>query len=431
MFIFDRNIKLDKILKTIKGKRFSLTIILLLLVGLFTVLSAQTLEEAKNFAFNGERAKARAICRAILSKGFDSDVATLMGRTYAWDKQYDSARVVLQNVLIQSPENTDVLSALSDVEYWNDRYPEALEYCEQILEKHPENQAILFQKARILNSSGQYESAAGILEELLRKNSAHNDAIRLLEKVRLELMKNRLTINYSYDYFDNSAYKKDPWQLIYLQYARKTSRGTLIGRVNYASRFGKNAVQLEVDAYPKIGKNNYLYLNYGYSDASIFPDHRGGFEWNRSFSKAFEGSLGGRILHFQGSKRVIIYTGSFGKYMGNYWFSFRPFITPGTDGTSVSTYLIVRRYFSDPENYIGLRMGVGSSPDERRLLLNLDQSAHLKSQSVKLDYNHIFNNRWIVNTAVAYAQEEYWSVNESKTKSGNIFSFQLAFTYLF
>lgn len=413
-------------------KTIILTILLYGGIGFFSLLSAQTFEEAKNYAFNSERAKARAICRAILAKGYDSDVSILMGRTYAWDQQYDSARVVLQNVLVQNPNNTDALSALADVEYWNDRYPKALEYCDRILEINPENETVQYQKARILNSAEQYNEAAGVLESILRKNSANSDAIRLLEKVRLELMKNKVSINYTYDYFNNSAYEKDPWQLVYLQYARKTSLGTVIGRVNYANRFDQNAMQLEADAYPKISENDYLYLNYGYSDASIFPDHRGGFEWNRSFPKAFEGSLGGRILHFQGSKRVIIYTGSVGKYFGNYWFSLRPFVTPGSDGTSVSTYLIVRRYFSDPENYIGLRLGVGSSPDERRLLLNEpNQSAQLKSKSVKLDYNHIFNNRWILNTGLAFANEDYWSRSELKTKTGNIFSFQLAFAYLF
>jgi YaiO family outer membrane protein len=417
-------------LETITAKRFSLTLLILVGAGFLTLLTAQTFEQAKDDAFNGQRSKARAICRAILAKGFDSDVATLMGRTYAWDKQYDSARVVLQNVIVQSPDNSDALSALADVEYWNDRYPQALEYCNRILEKNPENETVKLQKAKILNSAEQYQEAANVLENLLQKNSANNDAIRLLDRVRLELMKNKITINYTYDYFDNAAYKKEPWQLVYLQYARKTSLGTIIGRVNYARRFSTSAVQLEADAYPRIGENDYLYLNYGFSDISVFPRQRGGFEWYHSFPSAFEGSLGGRILHFQGSKRVVIYTGSFGKYLGNYWFSLRPFVTPGGTGTSVSTYLIVRRYFSDPENYVGLRLGVGSSPDERRLLLNPGQSAHLKSQSVKVDYNHIFGNRWILNTGAAFAREEY-STSDLKTKTGNVFSFELAFAYLF
>jgi hypothetical protein len=65
-------------------------------------------------------------------------------------------------------------------------------------------------------------------------------------------------------------------------------------------------------------------------------------------------------------------------------------------------------YFADAEDYIGLRVGAGSSPDERRLLLfSGSQSAHLKSLSARADYNHIFNNRWIFSTSVGFANEEF------------------------
>lgn len=419
-------------MKTFTGRRFGLLLLLLLGVSFAAKVSAQTFEQARSLAFNGERAKARALCRVILARDFDSDVATLMGRTYAWDGKYDSARVVLQQVLKQNPQNGDALSAMADVAWWSDNYAEAIGYCDRLLAKEPGNESVQLQKARILKSSDNNEEAALLLQKLLESNPSNDDALRLLDKVRFELIKNKLTINYIYDYFTNSAYDKDPWQLLYLQYARKTPIGTLIGRVNYANRFGQQAYQLEADAYPKIGENNYLYVNYGFSSDPIFPRQRAGLEWNRSFAHAFEGSLGGRILHFDGSKRVILYTGSIGKYLGNYWFSLRPFVTPGDDGTSVSAYLVSRRYFSDPENYIGLRLGAGTSPDERRLLLfGQDQSARLKSMSVRADYNHIFNGRWIVNAAVGFANEEYWVPQDDQVRSGNNYTFQLGAAWLF
>lgn len=419
-------------MKTFTGRRLSLLLFLMLGVGFSAKLSAQTFEQAKDYAFNGERAKARAVCRAILARDFDSDVATLMGRTFAWDGKYDSARVVLQQVLDRNANNSEALSAMADVAYWSDNYPEAIAYCDRILEKNPGNETVQLQKAKILQSADSNEDAAQLLEKLLEKNPSNDEALRLLDKVRLELIKNKLTINYTYDYFSNTAYNKDPWHLVYLQYARKTALGTVIGRVNYANRFGKDALQLEADAYPKISENDYLYVNYGYSNFSIFPRQRVGLEWNRSFAHAFEGSLGGRILHFDGSKRVIIYTGSIGKYAGNYWFSLRPFVTPGDDGTSVSAYLTTRRYFSDPENYIGLRVGAGTSPDERRLLLFDDsQSARLKSLSARVDYNHIFNGRWIFNAAVGFANEEYWVPQDDLVRTGNNLSLQLGWAWLF
>lgn len=406
--------------------------ILVLGSGFFTMLSAQTFEEARNNAFHGDRAKARAICRAILAQGYDSDVATLMGRTYAWDGQYDSARVVLQQVLTVSADNNDALLALADVEHWNKRYPEALEYCNRLLAKNPANEEAQLKKAQIYQSAENYEQAGQVLFKLLAQNSSNDEVLRLMEKVRTELLKNKVTIDYTYDYFTNTAYNKDPWHLLYLQYARKTAIGTVIGRVNYANRFDTKALQFEADAYPKFGENDYLYLNYGFSNFSIFPQHRAGIEWNHSFPHAFEGSLGARLLQFEGTKRVIIYTGSIGKYVGNYWFSLQPYVTPGTDETWVSAFLTTRRYFSDPENYIGLRLGAGSSPDERRLLMfGEGQTAKLKSLSVRVDYNHIFNSRWILNTAVGFADEEYWTPSDDQVRSGNNYSFRAGLAYLF
>src|SRR5665648_31109 len=78
--------------------RLSVMLVFFLIAGLSGKTFSQTYEEARNLAFNGERAKAQQICRAILSQGFNSDVALLLGRTYAWDGQYDSTRVILNEV---------------------------------------------------------------------------------------------------------------------------------------------------------------------------------------------------------------------------------------------------------------------------------------------------------------------------------------------
>ena len=172
-----------------------------------------------------------------------------------------------------------------------------------------------------------------------------------------------------------------------------------------AKRFGDTGFQYEIDAYPKISENNYGYLNYGFSQSSVFPDHRFGAEIFHSFPKAFEGSLGIRTLFF-GSSDVTIYTGSVGKYISNYWISLRSYVTPGTTGTSVSGQLQMRRYFSDPENYIGLRLGYGVSPDDNRNLIDSSQKLTLKTRSVRMEFNHIINHVWIINPAAAWGSEE-------------------------
>ncbi|WP_346854734.1 YaiO family outer membrane beta-barrel protein [uncultured Draconibacterium sp.] len=360
---------------------------------------AQTFEEARQYAFNGQREKAREICRAILAEGFNSDVALLLGRTYSWDGEYDSARVVFNKVMIEKPENMEVLSAFADVEYWSENYDKAVEYCDMALQKDSTDEDFVLKKARILYSSEDYEKAVKTLEDHLKIHPGNGEVIKKIKEYRLDLLKNQIKLAYTIDWFDG-GFNRDPWQITSLSYGRKTKIGSVIARVNYSDRFGSNGFQYEFDAYPKILEDSYLYVNYGFSQSFLFPKNRFGFEWYQNFPKAFEGSLGLRLLFFD-STPVDIYTATLGKYVGNYWLSLRAFVTPDkTDGTSVSGLMQVRRYFSDPEDYLGLRVGYGVSPDD-----NSYQRLSLKKRSIRLEFNHIFNHLWVFNTGGVVGQE--------------------------
>jgi len=390
-----------------KTKQSSILILFLLPIWISGNLGAQTYEEARHLAFEGQRVKARQICQSILSQGFNADVAVLMARTYAWDGQSDSTRILLNQVLLKYPDNMDALDAFSDVEYWSENYVKALEYCDLALKKDSTAEGFLLKKARILHSSGQDEGAILILTKLIRINPAHTEALKKLQEYRLDMQRNSIMLSYTLDLFEKD-FNRDPWQITALSYGRKTRQGSVIARVNLAERYGNRGFQGEVDAYPKIGENNYGYLNYGYSPSSVFPKHRLGLEWYHNFPKAFEGSLGIRILKFD-SSFVDIYTATLCKYIGNYWISSRVYVTPDTSGTSFSGQLQMRRYFSDAENYFGLRLSYGVSPDDNRNLIDSNQKLALKTRSVRLEYNHIFKRLWILNTGLVWGNEELQS----------------------
>ncbi len=131
----------------------------MLLSGFFSAVSAQSYQEARNLALSGERAKARQMCNALLAQDFDSDVALLLGRTYAWDGKYDSTRMVLNDVLARNAGNMEALDVFADVEYWSENYSKAIEYCDTALKKEPKNEDFLLKKAKILHSSEKYEDA--------------------------------------------------------------------------------------------------------------------------------------------------------------------------------------------------------------------------------------------------------------------------------
>lgn len=400
---------------------------LLLLAGITRPAVAQTFDEARKLAFSGDHAGARLACHAILKKGYDPDVAILLARTYAWDGIRDSSRLVLEEVLNRYPDHLDALDAFADVEYWSDNYGKAIEYCDRALRKEPGSGDFLLKKARILHSNGKFDEAVDNLETLVEKDPGYPDALKKLQEFRLDVMKNTIRLNYTLDLFD-PAFNRDPWQIAALSYGRKTRLGTVIARFNAASRFGETGFQGELDAYPRISENNYGYLNYGYSASSIFPLHRAGLEWYHNFPKSFEGSIGMRFLYF-GDTGVNIYTGTLGKYTGNWWFSIRSFVTPGSSGTSVSGFLQARRYFSDPENYLGLRLGYGVSPDDHRNLIDSDSQLALRTRSVRGEFNHLFSRRWILNAGIVWGNEELPAESDKVFKG--YYTFDISISRLF
>ncbi|HEX2076470.1 MAG TPA: YaiO family outer membrane beta-barrel protein [Longimicrobium sp.] len=176
----------------------------------------------------------------------------------------------------------------------------------------------------------------------------------------------RASIEYGHVQFVESATSIDPWHTVSAEIARRGSGATVIGRANWARRFGEDGVQIEMDAYPRISPRFYAYLNAGFSGADIFPDYRLGGELYANTGAGTEASLGIRRLEF-GVTGVTIYTGSAGIYRGNWYVSARPFVTPKDEGTSVSGILLVRRYFATAESYATLLVGAGSAPTEAPL----------------------------------------------------------------
>lgn len=386
------------------SKNISVIAAFILINGFSVSVYSQTLEEARQVFSSGNPEKARQICRSVLADGYDPDVAVYMGRTYAWENRFDSARVVISEVIQRFPEYPDALDALADVEYWSGNPVKAVGYCDRAIKKDANSAYFHLKKAEILHNSGMSEKSVVTLEEFLKKNPQNEAAAEKLKEYRQNFMKNEVRLIYTIDLFDK-AFDRDPWQIQAWSYERKTKAGPVIARVNYANRFEKTGFQIEADAYPRLNGSNYLYINYGFSQSSVFPVHRGGLEWYHNFSNGFEGSAGMRLLNFDPSN-VEIYTASLGKYAGNYWLSLRSFVTPETEKTSVTGVLLVRRYFSGSKNYAGLKLGYGNSPDELRNLIDSSQKLSLKTQWLRLEFNHIFAHTWSFGAGATLGREE-------------------------
>ena len=331
------------------------------------------------------------------------DIRIFLGRVYTWWDKSDSAREYFKKVLDQQPENEDAFSAYADLEYWNNQYEQSLLICENGLTFHPDSKVLLMKKAKSLMALKKNKEANNVLNNLLKTDPKNSEARSLAEKINDQSAKNKLGISYDLATFDKQF--DDPWHIVSLDYSRNTKAASFIGRMNYANRFKTNAVQFEADAYPRISKTFYGYLNAGLSDKSgIFPQYRGGFSLYANLPKSFEAEAGFRYLYF--NDPTWIYTASLGKYFKNYWCNFRTYITPATESVS-NSYSITTRYYFKETNYFGVGLGTGISPDEKANNIQLANLYKLKSYRISADYRNTFKTFNSILLSFSMLQQEY------------------------
>jgi YaiO family outer membrane protein len=393
------------------------SIAFLLIVGITTAVHGQDwkalgvdelFQRARETAFAGKREEARAMLFTILERSPDyTDVRIFLARTYAWDGMRTQARKELQTVLTQSPQHEDALNALVDVEMWDDQFAYGLTVVNTALSYYPNSEDLLYKKASILHSLNRPDEAVVVVNQLLTINPSHEKGISLLDDLRKASMKYTAGVSYDLDLFSRTF---SPAHSLAAQLARTNRWGSSIIRLNYAHRFSANGIQPEIDLYPRIADGIYAYLNYGYSESDLFPQHRVGAEVFSKLPASLEASAGIRYLYFGSASKVTIYTGSVGWYYKSYWISLRPYITPGEPGTSFSTNLTIRRYFKDADNYMGLTGGYGFSPDDRRIQsaagLSTDGIYILKSQRLGVAWQKTLPRNFILNTSLGAVHQE-------------------------
>lgn len=367
--------------------------------------SDELFQEARKAAFDRkDYPEAIRLCRIALSKSPDyADIRVFLGRIYTWSDKTDSARAEFQYILQKQPEYEDVYAAAADLEYWNDQSAKALELLNKGLEYHPRSEELLLRKAKVLASLKQLPEAATTANLLLSINPGNAAARAALSSIRDQVRKNKIDLSYDYTYFDKRF--DQPWHLLSFSYARQTSIGTVLGRINYANKFGEGGVQGELEAYPRISNTFYSYVGLGYSGNDIFPRYRAGFSLYANLPRSFEAELGFRYLYFSSS--TWVYTASVGKYLSNFWFNLRTYLTPGEDNLSKSFNFTTRYYTAGADDFITLGIGTGISPDDQRNNINYEINNSLMTYKLNLAWQRTFAKQNIIGINGTWFYEEY------------------------
>jgi len=343
---------------------------------------------------------------ALAKSPGNTELSLFLGRLYAWNGNYTEAREVLNPLLAKNPGDEDIIFANASVEYWSQDSQKALDMVHEGLILHPGSEDLLLLQAKILRDMKRYPEANEVVNKILEINPNLTEARALSQTLAPVAYKNAVGLRYDYVYFDKRF--DDPWHLASADYTKVTSLGSATARVNYANRFATDAAQFEIDLYPRFSNIFYAYVNAGISDdKGIFPQYRAGFSLYANLPKAYEAEAGFRLLKFA-DEDTWIYTLSLGKYYKNFWFNFRIFLTPDNNNVTQAYSLGSRYYFGGSDDYAGLRLGTGISPDNNANNVLYGNTAYrLKSNNVTAEYRTTLNQSNVLYAQIAYENQEY------------------------
>ena len=382
--------------------------------------------KASQMAVDGDFEKARLAALSILERNPEYyDAAVLVGRLHAWKARYDSSRLYLNQVISNMPDHYDALSAIIDVEIWSESYTQAVSKADTALLLYPDDTGFLIQKAKALIYQGMIADARKILNDILETDPENPEAVELLKSIDIPGF---------YYYRENSyllggyhgEFFRDPFNRSFHMgtagYSHFTGKFPVTFKLNFANIWLDGtglgrlpSFQYEVEAYPKLTSTSYLLLNYAYSPDIVFPGHRGAFEYFRGLSRGYELSAGIRFIRWD--SEYFFYTGSIGKYYGDLWLSLRSYILPYDEGIDASWYFNARKYFNTSDDFAGIILGFGFSPDET--VSDPDERLSMRNYSTGLEMSKGLGASYLVRGSIRYEYEEYrtgslrnrWTIN--------------------
>ena len=396
-------------------KKYLHIILMVLIAGIFRVTGQDTagnFDTAYALAYEGKTNTAHNMLFLMINKpATDIDTSILWASTLSWRGDYDLARTEFNAILSTTKSNREVWISTVKNELYAKNHATALGLSNKAL-LHIENDAELMRLQTIATEGingllyadkGWYNVESDVKTKFVAAKKPEKTVAKEVDDKNVELLrktpvteeklKNSVMVNSAVTIFDQ---RFDPITTTSIAYKRQTPFGSIIPRINNSNRVGKNGIQLDLDLYPKIAKGFYAYVNYGYSESDLYPNHKMGSDIYYNHKSGVEFSAGGRFINFA-TKDVKSITNSLGYYKGNYYFSLRSYITPESNNlTRVSGNLLVRKYLKDAENYMGLNVGYGFSPELRQFTsgdqLLAETLLYIESQRLSFEYQFTSKN---------------------------------------
>ncbi|MDE3167655.1 MAG: YaiO family outer membrane beta-barrel protein [Acidobacteriota bacterium] len=370
------------------------------LTALAAPARAGILEDARALAARGQRAAAlRLLEDRLQTDPADADARVLYGLMLSWDSRYDDARREFEAVLAKHPDYTDAITGLINVELWSKHPERAEQIASRVLDRKGSDTRLLYAKARALRAQNRDREALEAINQLLVADPTNQDALAEERSLRESLQQWKASFTRTFDWFNHGA---GSWNESDFDITRGTALGTVGAEFSRADRYGLHSNITELTFYPHLRHGTYAYLGFGYSaDGVLFPNYRLGAEIFQSLPAGMEMSAGWRKYGF--AQNTNLYTGSLGKYLGNWLLTTRVYLTPDLLGVSHSVSVSARRFLRHPGDYVDFRFGTGASPFDPR---SREELASLKALSGYVQWRKSLGLHWMSDLLVGLALED-------------------------
>ena len=384
--------------------RFIHYIILFLLVPYFALAQDSDIDtgfkQVRDKAEKKDYAGALKILEQLEAKyPSNEDILVYEGRVYAWKKDYARSKKVLRPLAEREKPNAEALEAIINTYFWSYDFEGCIPYCDQYLALQPNNQNVLLIKAVCLEKAGRDAEALEILNKL-PANPETDERVSGLKTIISRKKKNAISASY----LNISTYDPGiaPVHYGYVEYLRKFTKSTIVGRANIGHRNGETEGQAEVDYYQNFTKS-YLYTNVGVSNGeSIFPKLRLGAEYYFAPQGHFDFSLGARYLGFDDNDITLI-TGQAVYRFHEYAVGYRPYYD--IDNSLMSHVVSLQKTNEAKERLIRIELQYGNVP---YLYLYNNFSQPLKAYRIGIQYQHKLAESLFIRPVFLYEYEEYY-----------------------
>jgi len=331
----------------------------------------------------------------------NTDYTLYLARVYFWNQNYTEAGITLQPLLEKDSINQEVLDLKIVLDLASENFESAISNSIMGKEKFPDKRSFYtLQQAIALEKSEKNQEAKTVLNEIGKEDSYYKEASYVKTQI-LRKQKNTIAVGHLNNSFSNPSFS--PWQLSHIEYSRRKEKIAYVGRVNYGYVFGNDALQAEVDVYPKLSKNGYMLLNIGFSGENfVFPEWRITGEYFHTY-KNWNASAGVRYLKFTATE-VTLFTAHVAYNLNDWQFGYRTFLVSEDKKWYPSHIIHFRKSWERRESFAQIELQQGGMP---YFFLANEAFLRITSYRAGINVKYRLTDNFFIQPIVMFEREEY------------------------